>query len=256
MRRGGVLVPFPSAVDDHQTTNARFLVERGGGWLMQQRDLTPAVAGRAARRRSSAPSCSQWRAAAKRMRQARAPRDVVAACEELADAHEAQGQAHPFRRHRRRRHERHRRGAASTWATRCRAPICRDSRHRGASRSLGIKISMGHAASHIDGADAVVMSTAVQADNPEVHRRARAPHPGRAARDDAGRADAPEAGHRHRRHARQDDDHQPGRERARRRRARPDLRDRRPPEQPRAPTRGWAAATTSSSRPTSRMPRS
>jgi UDP-N-acetylglucosamine--N-acetylmuramyl-(pentapeptide) pyrophosphoryl-undecaprenol N-acetylglucosamine transferase len=28
-------------VDDHQTHNARFLVERGGGWLMNQTDFTP-----------------------------------------------------------------------------------------------------------------------------------------------------------------------------------------------------------------------
>ena len=36
-----VLVPFPFAVDDHQTGNAEFLSEAGAGWLMQQKDLTP-----------------------------------------------------------------------------------------------------------------------------------------------------------------------------------------------------------------------
>lgn len=36
-----VLVPFPYAVDDHQTHNARFLAERGGAVLIPQRDLTP-----------------------------------------------------------------------------------------------------------------------------------------------------------------------------------------------------------------------
>ncbi len=36
-----IFVPFPSAVDDHQTTNAQFLVGAGGGWLVQQSDLTP-----------------------------------------------------------------------------------------------------------------------------------------------------------------------------------------------------------------------
>lgn len=35
-----VFVPFPSAVDDHQTTNASFLVDEGGGWLVRQQDLT------------------------------------------------------------------------------------------------------------------------------------------------------------------------------------------------------------------------
>jgi UDP-N-acetylglucosamine--N-acetylmuramyl-(pentapeptide) pyrophosphoryl-undecaprenol N-acetylglucosamine transferase len=34
-------VPFPFAVDDHQTTNARYLSDAGAGILVQQRDLTP-----------------------------------------------------------------------------------------------------------------------------------------------------------------------------------------------------------------------
>ena len=36
-----IFVPFPFAVDDHQTRNARFLVDQGGGWLVQQKDMTP-----------------------------------------------------------------------------------------------------------------------------------------------------------------------------------------------------------------------
>jgi UDP-N-acetylglucosamine--N-acetylmuramyl-(pentapeptide) pyrophosphoryl-undecaprenol N-acetylglucosamine transferase len=36
-----ILVPFPHAVDDHQTANARFLSEQGAALLIQQRDLTP-----------------------------------------------------------------------------------------------------------------------------------------------------------------------------------------------------------------------
>jgi len=36
-----ILVPFPHAVDDHQTANARFLADRGAAVLIQQRDLTP-----------------------------------------------------------------------------------------------------------------------------------------------------------------------------------------------------------------------
>jgi len=36
-----ILVPFPSAVDDHQTANARFLVDAGAGWLMPQAEFTP-----------------------------------------------------------------------------------------------------------------------------------------------------------------------------------------------------------------------
>jgi UDP-N-acetylglucosamine--N-acetylmuramyl-(pentapeptide) pyrophosphoryl-undecaprenol N-acetylglucosamine transferase len=37
-----ILVPFPHAVDDHQTANARFLADRGAAILIQQRDLSAA----------------------------------------------------------------------------------------------------------------------------------------------------------------------------------------------------------------------
>jgi UDP-N-acetylglucosamine--N-acetylmuramyl-(pentapeptide) pyrophosphoryl-undecaprenol N-acetylglucosamine transferase len=36
-----LLVPFPAAVDDHQTHNARFLVNAGAAWLEAQAGLTP-----------------------------------------------------------------------------------------------------------------------------------------------------------------------------------------------------------------------
>ncbi|ABC21751.1 undecaprenyldiphospho-muramoylpentapeptide beta-N-acetylglucosaminyltransferase [Rhodospirillum rubrum] len=39
--RPAILVPFPHAIDDHQTANARGLDEVGGGWLMPQAALTP-----------------------------------------------------------------------------------------------------------------------------------------------------------------------------------------------------------------------
>jgi UDP-N-acetylglucosamine--N-acetylmuramyl-(pentapeptide) pyrophosphoryl-undecaprenol N-acetylglucosamine transferase len=35
-----ILVPFPHAVDDHQTANAKVLVERGAACLISDRDLT------------------------------------------------------------------------------------------------------------------------------------------------------------------------------------------------------------------------
>lgn len=37
---GAVLVPFPAAVDDHQTQNARYLVSEGAAVLIADRDLT------------------------------------------------------------------------------------------------------------------------------------------------------------------------------------------------------------------------
>ena len=36
-----VLVPYPHAVDDHQTANARFLADQGAALLLPQADLTP-----------------------------------------------------------------------------------------------------------------------------------------------------------------------------------------------------------------------
>ena len=36
-----ILVPFPHAVDDHQSGNAMFLVKVGGAFLLQQTELTP-----------------------------------------------------------------------------------------------------------------------------------------------------------------------------------------------------------------------
>jgi len=36
-----LFVPFPFAVDDHQTHNARFLSDHGGAWVVSQKELTP-----------------------------------------------------------------------------------------------------------------------------------------------------------------------------------------------------------------------
>jgi UDP-N-acetylglucosamine--N-acetylmuramyl-(pentapeptide) pyrophosphoryl-undecaprenol N-acetylglucosamine transferase len=36
-----IFVPYPHAVDDHQTANARFLVEVGAAWCIQDGELTP-----------------------------------------------------------------------------------------------------------------------------------------------------------------------------------------------------------------------
>ncbi|MFQ5774239.1 MAG: undecaprenyldiphospho-muramoylpentapeptide beta-N-acetylglucosaminyltransferase [Kiloniellaceae bacterium] len=38
--RPALMVPYPSAIDDHQTANAQRLVEAGGGWLIPQSALT------------------------------------------------------------------------------------------------------------------------------------------------------------------------------------------------------------------------
>ncbi len=78
-----IFVPFPFAVDDHQTTNARFLVDQGGGWLLPQTELT--AQGLALRlqqlTRQELLDCAQK---AHQQRKTNATREVVMACEELA----------------------------------------------------------------------------------------------------------------------------------------------------------------------------
>ena len=78
-----IYVPFPFAVDDHQTTNAQFLVADGGGWLMPQADLTPqALADKLASiTREELLACAEKAWALKKTQ---ATREVVAACEALA----------------------------------------------------------------------------------------------------------------------------------------------------------------------------
>ncbi|MDZ7891080.1 MAG: undecaprenyldiphospho-muramoylpentapeptide beta-N-acetylglucosaminyltransferase [Rhodoferax sp.] len=76
-------VPFPSAVDDHQTFNARFLVEQGGGWLMPQATLTPESLA-AMLQKTERPALMQQALGAKKMQKLHATDAVVAACEELA----------------------------------------------------------------------------------------------------------------------------------------------------------------------------
>jgi UDP-N-acetylglucosamine--N-acetylmuramyl-(pentapeptide) pyrophosphoryl-undecaprenol N-acetylglucosamine transferase len=78
-----VFVPFPSAVDDHQTTNAKFLVDAGGGWLVQQRDLSAQWLADLLQT-VERPELIRRAVAAKSMQKTSATADVVAACEELA----------------------------------------------------------------------------------------------------------------------------------------------------------------------------
>jgi UDP-N-acetylglucosamine--N-acetylmuramyl-(pentapeptide) pyrophosphoryl-undecaprenol N-acetylglucosamine transferase len=39
--RPAILVPYPFAIDDHQTANAHAIDEAGAGWLMPQPAFTP-----------------------------------------------------------------------------------------------------------------------------------------------------------------------------------------------------------------------
>jgi UDP-N-acetylglucosamine--N-acetylmuramyl-(pentapeptide) pyrophosphoryl-undecaprenol N-acetylglucosamine transferase len=80
-----VFVPFPHAVDDHQTTNARFLVDAGGGWLVQQRDLTPEGLAQLMQGVDRA-TLLRMAVAAQAVAKTSATDEMVGACEELAKA--------------------------------------------------------------------------------------------------------------------------------------------------------------------------
>ena len=78
-----VFVPFPHAVDDHQTHNARFLVEAGAAVLVQQRDLTPESLQEIIMKSERTMLMHQAQSA-KKMQKIEAVSQMVAACEQLA----------------------------------------------------------------------------------------------------------------------------------------------------------------------------
>jgi UDP-N-acetylglucosamine--N-acetylmuramyl-(pentapeptide) pyrophosphoryl-undecaprenol N-acetylglucosamine transferase len=78
-----LFVPFPSAVDDHQTTNARFLVDAGAAWLVPQNEFTPDLLAQKLQtvQREQLVAMAQQ---AKQQEKTGAVAAVVAACEALA----------------------------------------------------------------------------------------------------------------------------------------------------------------------------
>ncbi|MBA3593581.1 MAG: undecaprenyldiphospho-muramoylpentapeptide beta-N-acetylglucosaminyltransferase [Pseudomonadota bacterium] len=78
-----LFVPFPAAVDDHQTRNAAFLVDQGGGWLVAQQALTPQYLADMLQKTERSTLVERG-LQAKKMQKTNATAEVVAACEELA----------------------------------------------------------------------------------------------------------------------------------------------------------------------------
>ncbi|MEI6802316.1 MAG: undecaprenyldiphospho-muramoylpentapeptide beta-N-acetylglucosaminyltransferase [Burkholderiales bacterium] len=78
-----LLVPFPAAVDDHQTRNARFLVDRGAGWLLPQNELTAQTLS-AMLQTTKREALLECATAAKAAQKLGATEAVAAACEELS----------------------------------------------------------------------------------------------------------------------------------------------------------------------------
>jgi UDP-N-acetylglucosamine--N-acetylmuramyl-(pentapeptide) pyrophosphoryl-undecaprenol N-acetylglucosamine transferase len=77
-----LFVPFPFAVDDHQTTNARFLVNQGAAWLVQQAELTAESLAEMLQKMQRS-ELMQRALQAKKMQKLDATDHMVVACEEL-----------------------------------------------------------------------------------------------------------------------------------------------------------------------------
>lgn len=80
-----LFVPFPAAVDDHQTANATFLSQDAAAWLHQQRDLTPEWLAQWIQERTREELCAVATRARQHAQPASAQR-IAAICEELAGA--------------------------------------------------------------------------------------------------------------------------------------------------------------------------
>lgn len=78
-----LFVPFPHAVDDHQTRNAQFLAESGAAWLRQQPALTPQWLGRWLSQRTR-PEITQVASRARTKGQPDATQRIADVCAEVA----------------------------------------------------------------------------------------------------------------------------------------------------------------------------
>jgi UDP-N-acetylglucosamine--N-acetylmuramyl-(pentapeptide) pyrophosphoryl-undecaprenol N-acetylglucosamine transferase len=78
-----ILVPFPHAVDDHQTGNARFLSERGAAVLLPQPELNPQHLAQLLREMTRERALTMAHAA-RALAQPQAAQRVANICKELA----------------------------------------------------------------------------------------------------------------------------------------------------------------------------
>ncbi|MBT3066786.1 undecaprenyldiphospho-muramoylpentapeptide beta-N-acetylglucosaminyltransferase [Rhodoferax sp. U11-2br] len=78
-----LFVPLPHAVDDHQTANARFLVDQGAGWLVPQRELTPQKLADMLLKMERSTLMNQG-LEAKKLQKLEATEQIVAACVEVS----------------------------------------------------------------------------------------------------------------------------------------------------------------------------
>lgn len=79
---GAIFVPYPYAVDDHQTTNAMYLVGAGCGALLPQEELTPEGLSSILSELNHE-QCLRWARAARKKAKLNATEKIVAVCEQL-----------------------------------------------------------------------------------------------------------------------------------------------------------------------------
>ena len=75
-------MPFPFAVDDHQTSNARFLASAGGAVLLPQNEMTPEAV--SLLRNYSRGQLLQMAEKARALAKPEAATEVARVCEEIA----------------------------------------------------------------------------------------------------------------------------------------------------------------------------
>jgi UDP-N-acetylglucosamine--N-acetylmuramyl-(pentapeptide) pyrophosphoryl-undecaprenol N-acetylglucosamine transferase len=77
-----LFIPYPSAVDDHQTKNALYLVKNKAGWMLSQQDLTPAKLAEFIQNISRS-QLAQISVEAKKMQKENTLQILISACESL-----------------------------------------------------------------------------------------------------------------------------------------------------------------------------
>ena len=178
--RAAVLVPLPTATDDHQRKNAEVLARAGAAEVIDQRELSGA--------RFAAAVLALARDPARRDRMAAAARGLarpgaarvivdhalaacwacVARCRRRGVARARAHEGDPLRRRRRERPQRHCRGAAAPRVRGERLGHAALAGDGAAGSDSGSRFTPVHDASHVGAVDVVVISSAVRAGNAEV----------------------------------------------------------------------------------------
>jgi len=81
---GAILVPFPAAVDDHQTANARYLVNAGAAVLLDERELTAERLAAEIEKLTAGPASDRGRVKPEMHREPLLPRERLLAMAERA----------------------------------------------------------------------------------------------------------------------------------------------------------------------------